>query len=49
MKPEEIETAKKNTGKTPKEFIVGYDALAIYVNKDESAQRDYPRPDRADL
>ncbi len=34
MKPEEIETAKKNTGKVPKEFIVGYDALAIYVHKD---------------
>ncbi len=34
MKQEEIETAKKNTGKTPKEFIVGYDALAIYVHKD---------------
>lgn len=34
MKPEEIEAAKKNTGKTPKEFIVGYDALAIYVHKD---------------
>ena len=34
MKPEEIEQAKKNTGKTPKEFIVGYDALAIYVHKD---------------
>ena len=33
MKPEEMETAKKNTGKDPKEFIVGYDALAIYVNK----------------
>jgi len=34
MKPEEIETAKKNTGKEPKEFIVGYDALGIYVHKD---------------
>lgn len=34
MKPEEIETAKKNTGKEPKEFIVGYDALAIYVHKE---------------
>jgi phosphate transport system substrate-binding protein len=34
MKPEEIEAAKKNTGKTPKEIIVGYDALAIYVHKD---------------
>ena len=34
MKPEEIQEAKKNTGKEPKEFIVGYDALAIYVHKD---------------
>jgi phosphate transport system substrate-binding protein len=34
MKAEEIEAAKKNTGKTPKEFIVGFDALAIYVHKD---------------
>ncbi|HPA21201.1 MAG TPA: phosphate ABC transporter substrate-binding protein [Verrucomicrobiae bacterium] len=34
MKPEEIEQARTNTGKTPKEFIVGYDALAVYVHKD---------------
>ena len=34
MKPEEIELAQKNTGKKPVEFIVGYDALAVYVNKD---------------
>lgn len=34
LKPSEIEQAKKNTGKEPKEFIVGYDALAIYVHKD---------------
>lgn len=34
MKPEEIDQAKKNTGKEPKEIIVGYDALAIYVHKD---------------
>jgi phosphate transport system substrate-binding protein len=33
MKPEELEQAKKNTGKEPKEVIVGYDALAIYVHK----------------
>ena len=33
MKPEEIEAAKKNTGKEPKEFVVGYDALAIYVHR----------------
>lgn len=34
MKPEEIEQAKKNTGKEPKEIIVGYDALGVYVHKD---------------
>jgi phosphate transport system substrate-binding protein len=34
MKQDEIDQAKKNTGKEPKEIIVGYDALAIYVNKD---------------
>jgi phosphate transport system substrate-binding protein len=34
MKPEEIEQAKKNTGKEPKEFVVGYDALGVYVHKD---------------
>ncbi len=34
MKPAEIEQTKKNTGKDAKEFIVGYDALAVYVHKD---------------
>lgn len=34
MKPQEIQDAKRNTGKEPKEFIVGYDALAVYVHKD---------------
>lgn len=34
MKPQEFEQAKKNTGKEAKEFIVGYDALAVYVHKD---------------
>ncbi len=34
MKPEEIAQAKQNTGKEPKEFIVGHDALAVYVHKD---------------
>jgi phosphate transport system substrate-binding protein len=34
MKPEEIEQAKRNTGKEPKEFIVGFDALALYVHPD---------------
>jgi phosphate transport system substrate-binding protein len=32
MKPEEKETAKKNTGKEPVEHVVAYDALAIYVH-----------------
>jgi phosphate transport system substrate-binding protein len=32
MKAEELEQARKNTGKQPREFIVGYDALAVYVN-----------------
>lgn len=34
MEPHEIELAKKNTGKEPKQFIVGTDALAVYVHKD---------------
>ena len=34
MKAEEKALAKKYTGKDTKEFIVGYDALAIYVHKD---------------
>jgi len=34
IKREEIEQTKKNTGKEPKEFIVGYDALAVFVHKD---------------
>ncbi|HRZ99181.1 MAG TPA: phosphate ABC transporter substrate-binding protein [Candidatus Paceibacterota bacterium] len=34
IKPGEIEQTRKSTGKEPKEFIVGYDALAVYVHKD---------------
>jgi phosphate transport system substrate-binding protein len=34
IKPEEIELAKENTGKEPREIIVGHDAMAIYVHKD---------------
>ena len=33
MKPDEIEQASLVTGRTPLEFIVGYDALAVYVNQ----------------
>lgn len=38
MKREEIEQAKKNTGKEPKEIVVGFDALAIYVHKNNPIQ-----------
>jgi phosphate transport system substrate-binding protein len=34
LKPEEMEQARKNTGRMPKEFTVGFDALAVYVHKD---------------
>jgi phosphate transport system substrate-binding protein len=33
MKPEEKEQTQKNTGKEAKEFTIGYDALAVYVHK----------------
>jgi phosphate transport system substrate-binding protein len=38
MKAEEIEQARRNTGQLPKEFIVGYDALAVYVHKENPIQ-----------
>jgi phosphate transport system substrate-binding protein len=34
IKPSEVELATKNTGKQPKGFTVGFDALAVYVHKD---------------
>lgn len=33
MDSAEIQNAVENTGKDPREFIVGYDALAVYVHK----------------
>jgi phosphate transport system substrate-binding protein len=33
FEPQEIEQARKNTGKEPREFMVGYDGLAVYVHK----------------
>jgi len=33
MTPKELEMAKERTGQEPREFIVGRDALAIYVHK----------------
>ncbi|MCY3741194.1 MAG: phosphate ABC transporter substrate-binding protein [Candidatus Poribacteria bacterium] len=34
IKPKELEQATQNTSKVPQEFIVGYDALAVYVHHD---------------
>ena len=34
LKPSEVEQAQKNTGKEPVGFNVGFDALAVYVHKD---------------
>ncbi len=34
VKPEEGEQAAKNTGRSPRGFTVGYDALAVFVHKD---------------
>jgi phosphate transport system substrate-binding protein len=33
IESQEVEQAKKNTGKEPREHTVGYDALAVYVYK----------------
>ncbi len=34
MSDQEKARAKQNTGKEPKEFVLGYDALAVYVDKE---------------
>ncbi len=34
LKPEEAAEARASTGKDPMEFVVGYDALAIFVHRD---------------
>lgn len=34
MKDQEIQKATRSRGQAPKEFIVGYDALAVYVHRD---------------
>ena len=33
VEAQEIEKARENTGKEPREYMVGYDALAVYVHK----------------
>lgn len=39
VEPAEVAQAKKNTGKEPREYTVGYDALAVYVNKDNPLEQ----------
>ncbi len=39
MKPAEQEQVKANTGKDPVEWVVGYDAVAIYVHKDNPVDK----------
>ena len=34
MKPSEMDRAKEKNGVEPREFVVGQDAVAIYVHKD---------------
>jgi phosphate transport system substrate-binding protein len=34
LEPEEVEKAKKASGKEPREILVGYDGLALFVHKD---------------
>lgn len=38
IKPAEVEQAQKNTGKQPKGFTVGFDALAVYVHPQSPLQ-----------
>ncbi|MBP94718.1 phosphate-binding protein [Candidatus Poribacteria bacterium] len=39
MKPTEIEKAVQNTGREPKQLIVGFDALAVYVHKENPLEK----------
>jgi phosphate transport system substrate-binding protein len=34
LEPKEVDTLKEQTGKEPREFLVGYDALSVFVHKD---------------
>lgn len=34
MKPEEVELTRKNTGKEPTGYVVGFDGLAVFVSRD---------------
>ena len=39
VEPKEVEAAKKNSGKEPYEFMVGFDAMAIYVHKNNPMEQ----------
>jgi phosphate transport system substrate-binding protein len=39
LEADEIEKAKKSTGKEPKEYLVGFDGLAVYVHKDNPLEQ----------
>lgn len=39
LEPDEVEKAKKATGKEPKEFLVGFDGLAVFVHKDNPLEQ----------
>lgn len=39
LEPEEVAKAKQATGKEPKEYLVGYDGLAVYVHKDNPLEQ----------
>lgn len=39
IEPQELEKARQNTGKEPVEFIVAYDALAVYVHTDNPLEQ----------
>jgi phosphate transport system substrate-binding protein len=38
LEPEELEKAKAKNGQEPKEFLVGYDGLAVFVHRDNPIQ-----------
>lgn len=46
--PEEIEAARKKTGKPLREWIAGYDALAVYVHRDNPIE-EISLPQLADI
>ena len=48
FEPQEVAQARKSRQKDPREFIVGYDALAVYVNRDNPIE-EITIPQLADI